>query len=102
MSASTLGRDTPQVTARSKVLGRAVYAGDIQLPGMLHGKVLRSPYPRARIVASRARTSTRSRPISTPRSRASRSAALRAFPAPSPSSATAPRSCPSSWTRSAK
>ena len=51
MSASTLGRDTPQVTARSKVLGRAVYAGDIQLPGMLHGKVLRSPYPRARIVA---------------------------------------------------
>jgi CO/xanthine dehydrogenase Mo-binding subunit len=50
MSESTLGRDTPQVNARAKVLGRAQYAGDIQLPGMLHGKVLRSPYPHARIV----------------------------------------------------
>ncbi|MFN7123883.1 MAG: xanthine dehydrogenase family protein molybdopterin-binding subunit [Hydrogenophaga sp.] len=50
MSESTLGRDTPQVTARAKVLGRAQYAGDIQVAGMLHGKVLRSPYPSARIV----------------------------------------------------
>lgn len=47
---STLGKDTAQVNARAKVLGRAQYAGDIQLPGMLHGKVLRSPYPHARIV----------------------------------------------------
>lgn len=51
MSESTLGRDTPQVTARAKVSGRTVYAGDVKLPGMLHGKVLRSPYPHARIVA---------------------------------------------------
>jgi CO/xanthine dehydrogenase Mo-binding subunit len=50
MSESTLGRDTPQVNARAKVLGRAQYAGDLKLPGMLHGKVLRSPYPHARIV----------------------------------------------------
>ncbi len=50
MSESTLGRDTPQVNARAKVLGRAVYAGDIQVAGMLHGKILRSPYPHARIV----------------------------------------------------
>lgn len=50
-SHSTLGLEIPQVTARAKVLGRAVYAGDIKLPGMLHGKVLRSPYPHARIVA---------------------------------------------------
>lgn len=49
--ASTLGVGIPQVTARAKVLGRAVYAGDIRLPGMLHAKVLRSPYPHARIVA---------------------------------------------------
>jgi len=48
---STLGVEIPQVTARAKVLGRAVYAGDIKLPGMLHGKVLRSPYPHARIVS---------------------------------------------------
>lgn len=50
MSESTLGRDTPQVNARAKVLGRAVYAGDIKVAGMLHGKILRSPYPHARIV----------------------------------------------------
>ncbi|MDP9912277.1 CO/xanthine dehydrogenase Mo-binding subunit [Variovorax boronicumulans] len=50
-SQSTLGLEIPQVTARAKVLGRAVYAGDIKLPGMLHGKVLRSPYPHARIIA---------------------------------------------------
>ncbi len=48
---SPLGRDTPQVNARAKVLGRAQYVGDIQLPGLLHGKVLRSPHPHARIVA---------------------------------------------------
>ena len=50
MSASTLGQSVPQVNALSKVLGRAQYAGDIKLPGMLHGKVLRSPHPHARIV----------------------------------------------------
>ncbi len=50
MSPSTIGLDTPQVTAREKVQGRAVYAGDIKLPGMLHAKVLRSPYAHARIV----------------------------------------------------
>lgn len=50
-AASTLGADIPQVTARAKVLGRAMYAGDIKVAGMLHGKVLRSPYPHARIVS---------------------------------------------------
>ncbi|HTE19501.1 MAG TPA: molybdopterin cofactor-binding domain-containing protein, partial [Armatimonadota bacterium] len=34
-----------------KVTGRAVYGADVQLPRMLHGKVLRSPYPHARIVS---------------------------------------------------
>jgi CO/xanthine dehydrogenase Mo-binding subunit len=47
---SSLGQDTPQVTAKDKLLGRAQYAGDIKLPGMLHAKVLRSPYASARIV----------------------------------------------------
>ena len=28
-----------------KVIGRAQYGADIRLPGMLHGKVLRSPIP---------------------------------------------------------
>lgn len=47
---STLGQDVPQVNARAKVLGRAQYAGDLKVAGMLHGAVLRSPYPHARIV----------------------------------------------------
>ena len=33
-----------------KVTGRAKYSGDIKLPNMLYGKILRCPYPRARIV----------------------------------------------------
>ncbi|MSQ07536.1 MAG: xanthine dehydrogenase family protein molybdopterin-binding subunit [Dehalococcoidia bacterium] len=32
-----------------KVMGRARYAADIHLPGMLHGRMLRSPHPHARI-----------------------------------------------------
>ena len=34
-----------------KVTGRAQYGADIQLPGLLHGKILRSPHPHARIVS---------------------------------------------------
>jgi xanthine dehydrogenase molybdenum-binding subunit len=32
-----------------KVTGRAIYGGDVQMAGMLHGKVLRSPHAHARI-----------------------------------------------------
>ena len=32
-----------------KVTGRAVYGADIQLAGMIHGRVLRSPLAHARI-----------------------------------------------------
>ncbi|MCY4527938.1 MAG: xanthine dehydrogenase family protein molybdopterin-binding subunit, partial [Chloroflexi bacterium] len=32
-----------------KVTGRAVYGADIQLPGLLNGKILRSPHAHARI-----------------------------------------------------
>ena len=34
-----------------KVTGKLVYGTDLTLPGMLHGKALRSPYPHARIVS---------------------------------------------------
>lgn len=34
-----------------KVTGRAIYGADVKLPGMLHGKVLRSPHAHARIVS---------------------------------------------------
>lgn len=38
-----------QVNAREKVLGAAVYTGDISLPRMLHARILRSPHAHARI-----------------------------------------------------
>ena len=37
--------------AVAKVTGRATYVSDVAVPGMLHGKVLRSPIPHGRIVA---------------------------------------------------
>lgn len=50
MTLASVGQAIPQVTAREKVLGRAQYVADIKLPGMLHAKVLRSPYAHARIL----------------------------------------------------
>lgn len=47
---STVGKGIPQINHRAKVTGRAQYAGDLKLPGMLHGAILRSPYASARIV----------------------------------------------------
>ena len=41
--------DLPFGEARNKVTGGAVYTFDMTLPGMLHGKLLRSPLPHARI-----------------------------------------------------
>jgi len=34
----------------AKVTGRATYAFDVKLPGMLYGKILRSPHPHAKIL----------------------------------------------------
>jgi len=46
-----VGRDVPRTDAIPKVTGAAQYVADMNLPGMLHGAVLRSPHPHARIVA---------------------------------------------------
>jgi len=51
MTHQVIGVDTPQVNAREKVLGHAIYAGDIKLPGMLYAGVVRSPHAHARIVS---------------------------------------------------
>jgi CO/xanthine dehydrogenase Mo-binding subunit len=45
-----VGQDTVRLDARAKVTGDYVYGMDFSLPGMLHGQVLRSPQPHARIV----------------------------------------------------
>jgi 4-hydroxybenzoyl-CoA reductase subunit alpha len=53
-----IGKSVPRPDARAKVTGAAQYTDDLHLPGMLHGAMLRSPLPHARIVridASRAR-----------------------------------------------
>ena len=46
---SVIGRPTPLVDAWLKVTGQGVYTDDIKLPGMLVGKILRSPMAHARI-----------------------------------------------------
>jgi len=50
MSHRYIGKNVPKVDALEKSLGKAIYINDITLPGMLHGKILRSPYPHARII----------------------------------------------------
>ena len=44
-----VGRPIARHDAWDKVQARTLYAADWQMPGMLHGAVLRSPYPSARI-----------------------------------------------------
>lgn len=44
-----VGQPVPRHDAWDKVLGRIAYAADWNMPGMLVGKVLRSPFPSARI-----------------------------------------------------
>ena len=45
-----VGKPVPRIDALDKVTGKAVYCGDIELPGMLYGAVLRSPLPHADII----------------------------------------------------
>lgn len=46
-----VGKPQRKADGLSKATGEAVYTDDIQLPGMLHAKTLRSPHPHARIVS---------------------------------------------------
>jgi CO/xanthine dehydrogenase Mo-binding subunit/aerobic-type carbon monoxide dehydrogenase small subunit (CoxS/CutS family) len=53
-----VGRSVPRTDVLDKVTGRARYVTDLELPGMAHARLLRSPYAHARIVridTSRAR-----------------------------------------------
>src|SRR5215831_12526310 len=44
-----IGKSLPRADAWEKVRGRPLYAGDLALPGMLFGKIVRSPYASARV-----------------------------------------------------
>ena len=48
---AVVGRTIPRVEGPSKVTGSARFAADIELPGLLWGKILRSPLAHARIVS---------------------------------------------------
>jgi xanthine dehydrogenase YagR molybdenum-binding subunit len=46
-----IGTSVTRTDGPEKVSGRAKYTFDINRPGMLYGRIVRSPYPRARIVS---------------------------------------------------
>jgi len=46
-----IGSGVPRLDGVAKVTGKARYSFDINLPGMLHGRVLGSPHPHARILS---------------------------------------------------
>jgi CO/xanthine dehydrogenase Mo-binding subunit len=46
---TVIGKPIDRLDAPEKVTGKAKYAGDLAFPGMLHAKILRSPYPHAKI-----------------------------------------------------
>ena len=45
-----VGRGYPRHEAEDKVRGKAVYTDDLEFPRMVYGAILRSPYPRAKVV----------------------------------------------------
>ena len=50
MSYQVIGKSPARADAWEKVRGRPIYAADFSLPGMLHARIVRSPYSSARIV----------------------------------------------------
>lgn len=47
---SLIGRRIPKLDAPDKAMGRTTYGHDVRLPGMLHGRILYSRHPHARIL----------------------------------------------------
>jgi xanthine dehydrogenase molybdenum-binding subunit len=44
-----LGKDFPRKDGRARVTGKEIYSSDIDFPGLLTGRILRSPHPHARV-----------------------------------------------------
>ena len=44
-----VGRPTPRKDGVAKATGRTLFTYDVRLPGMLYGRILKSPYPHARV-----------------------------------------------------
>ena len=47
---TVIGQRLPKLDAPDKATGRAVYGHDVRLPGMLHGQILYSRFPHARVL----------------------------------------------------
>jgi len=48
---NVVGKRIPMLDAAAKAKGAAQFADDLTFPGMLHGKILRSPHPHAKILS---------------------------------------------------
>ncbi|MFP6689307.1 MAG: xanthine dehydrogenase family protein molybdopterin-binding subunit, partial [Alphaproteobacteria bacterium] len=48
---SAIGQSPPRLEAAEKAGGKALFTGDMVMPGMLHGAILVSPYAHARILS---------------------------------------------------
>ncbi|HUL94120.1 MAG TPA: xanthine dehydrogenase family protein molybdopterin-binding subunit [Burkholderiales bacterium] len=46
-----IGKSVHRINGRAKVTGAARFTVDVKLPGMLHGRLLRSPHPHARLAS---------------------------------------------------
>ena len=44
-----VGKGVKRIDAVEKLTGQALYTGDLEFKGMLHAKILRSPYAKAKI-----------------------------------------------------
>lgn len=49
-SFSNIGKRQPRIEGVGKATGEVKYTSDLKLPRMLFGKLLRSPYPHAKIL----------------------------------------------------
>ncbi|MBW2609941.1 MAG: molybdopterin-dependent oxidoreductase [Deltaproteobacteria bacterium] len=47
---SVVGRSVPRIDSIDKVTGRAKFAPDLKVEGMLHARILRSPYAHAKVI----------------------------------------------------
>jgi len=46
-----IGKGIPRVDGREKVTGKAIFSADLKFPGMLFGRIKRSPHPFAKILS---------------------------------------------------
>ncbi len=51
MTLSIVGKSAPRKDLRDKVTGQARFSADLKMPGLLYGRILRSPHPHANVLS---------------------------------------------------